>query len=53
MVIRRGENGYLVRIKDVARVEKGALDERTELKYNGKASIGLGIAKQSMLIRWM
>ncbi len=47
MVIRRGEDGYLVRVSDVAKVEKGALDERTELKYNGRASIGLGIAKQS------
>ena len=47
MVIRRGDDGYLVRVSDVAKVEKGALDERTELKYNGRASIGLGIAKQS------
>lgn len=47
MVIRRGEEGYLVRVKDIAKLEKGALDERTELRYNGQASIGLGIAKQS------
>lgn len=47
MVIRRGDDGYLVRVSDVAKVEKGALDERTELKYNGRSSIGLGIAKQS------
>ncbi len=47
MVIRRSDDGYLVRVKDIAKVEKGALDERTELKYNGKSSIGLGIAKQS------
>ncbi len=47
MVIRRGDNGYLVRVSDVAKVEKDARDERTELKYNGRATIGLGIAKQS------
>ncbi len=47
MVIRRGDDGYLVRVGDVAKVEKDARDERTELKYNGRATIGLGVAKQS------
>jgi len=47
MVIFRGDDGYLVRMRDIARIEKGAKDERTELRYNGRATIGLGIAKQS------
>ncbi len=47
LVIKRGSDGYLVRLSDVAKVEKGARDERTELRYNGRSSIGLGIAKQS------
>lgn len=47
LVIRRGDDGYLVRLEDIADVEKGARDERTELKYNGRATIGLGVAKQS------
>ncbi len=47
LVIKRGNDGYLVRLKDVAHVEKGAEDERRELHYNGTASIGLGVVKQS------
>ncbi len=47
LVIKRGSDGYLVRLGDIAKVEKGARDERTELRYNGRASIGLGLAKQS------
>lgn len=47
LVIGRGKDGYMVRLKDVAHIERGAADERTELHYNGTASIGLGIVKQS------
>ena len=47
LVIKRGDDGYLVKLSDIGKIEKGARDERTELRYNGNASIGLGIAKQS------
>lgn len=47
LVIKRGDDGYLIKLSDVAKVEKGAEDERTELRFNGTSSIGLGIAKQS------
>jgi multidrug efflux pump len=47
LVVARGSDGYLVRLSDIAKVEKGAEDERTELRYNGRSSIGLGIVKQS------
>ena len=47
LAVKRGANGYTVRLKDIARVEKGAEDERRELHYNGTASIGLGVVKQS------
>ncbi|MDY0030258.1 MAG: efflux RND transporter permease subunit [Pseudobdellovibrionaceae bacterium] len=47
LVIKRGGDGYLVRLKDVAKVERGAEEERRELHYNGNSSIGLGIVKQS------
>ncbi len=47
LVIARGDDGYLVRLKDVAKIERGAENERTELHYNGISSIGLGIVKQS------
>ncbi|MEO8168325.1 MAG: efflux RND transporter permease subunit, partial [bacterium] len=37
----------LVRLRDVAEVSVGAADERTVARYNGQASVGLGIVKQS------
>jgi len=45
--IKRGNDGYIIRLKDVAKVEKGAEDDRRELHYNGTSTIGLGIVKQS------
>jgi multidrug efflux pump len=38
---------YPVRLGEVARVELGAENERTLLRVNGKAGLGLGIVKQS------
>jgi multidrug efflux pump len=37
----------IVRLRDVAEVNVGAEDERTVARYNGEASVGLGIVKQS------
>jgi multidrug efflux pump len=39
--------GYMVRIKDVARVELGPEDERRVARYKGKTAITLGVIKQS------
>lgn len=36
-----------VRIRDVARVEKGAEDERKLVRFNREPAVGLGIVKQS------
>ncbi len=47
LVLAKGEDGYLVRLDDVARVEKGVVEDRTMFRGNGKAMIGLGIIKQS------
>lgn len=47
LVISRGDMGYLVRLSDVARVEKGAIEDRTLYRGNGKSMVGLGIIKQS------
>jgi multidrug efflux pump len=47
LVIRRDPNGYLVRLGDVARVEVGPENRRTELRGNGLDMVGLGIIKQS------
>jgi len=40
-------DGYQVRLGEVARVEKSALDTRGEYRSNGKSAIGVGIVKQS------
>lgn len=45
--VKRAENGYITRLKDIAKIEKGAEDDRRELHYNGISTIGLGIVKQS------
>ncbi|ALM52016.1 efflux RND transporter permease subunit [Halomonas huangheensis] len=47
LVLDRGENDYLVRLADVARVELGTVEERSLFRGNGKTVVGLGIIKQS------
>ena len=47
LVISRGEDGHLVRLGDVARVEKGTEENRTFFRGNGEAMVGIGITKQS------
>ncbi len=47
MIIRRGDDGYLVRLGDVARVEIGPKSERTDLRSNNQSAVGLGIGKQA------
>ncbi|MFN7164097.1 MAG: efflux RND transporter permease subunit, partial [Hyphomonas sp.] len=46
LVIAQGD-GYLVRLGDVARVERGTVDDRTTFRGNGEPMVGLGIVKQS------
>ncbi len=46
LVIAQGD-GYLVRLSDVARVERGTVDDRTTFRGNGVPMVGLGIVKQS------
>ena len=47
LVIKRADNGYLVKIKDVAKVEVAPVERRSTLRGNGIAMVGLGIIKQS------
>ncbi|OOG22343.1 multidrug transporter AcrB [Thioalkalivibrio denitrificans] len=47
LVVRRGGDGHLTRLGEVARVEIGPADERTELRGNGESMVGLGIIQQS------
>ena len=47
LVLSRGEDGYLVRLGDVARVEKGVEEDRIMFRGNGVAMVGIGVIKQS------
>lgn len=47
LVVARGDDGYLVRLGDVARVEKGVEEDRIFFRGNGVPMVGLGIIKQS------
>ncbi|WP_188150736.1 efflux RND transporter permease subunit [Teredinibacter waterburyi] len=47
LVLAQGDDGYLVRLGDVARVEKGTEETRTFFRGNGEAMVGIGITKQS------
>jgi multidrug efflux pump len=47
LVLAQGEGGYLVRLGDVARVERGTEEDRTFFRGNGVPMVGLGIIKQS------
>ena len=46
-IVLREQDGYLLRLGEVAKVELGAEDERTEQRVNGNTAIGLGIIRQS------
>ncbi|MDX2480943.1 MAG: efflux RND transporter permease subunit [Desulfuromusa sp.] len=45
--LKRSDNGYLIRLRDIARVERGTEEDRTFFRGNGEAMVGLGIIKQS------
>ncbi|MCF2948626.1 efflux RND transporter permease subunit [Paraglaciecola aquimarina] len=47
LAIKMGDDGYLIRLRDVATVELGAEDDKTEFRGDGVNMIGLGIIKQS------
>ena len=47
LVLRRGDDGYLVRLGDVARVERGTEEDRSFFRGNGIPMVGIGIIKQS------
>ncbi|WP_299011884.1 efflux RND transporter permease subunit [uncultured Shewanella sp.] len=47
LVLKEGEDGYLVKLGDVAKVEIGSEEERILFRGNRESMIGLGISKQS------
>ncbi len=46
-IIIRHESGYPIRLRDVARIEVGAEDERRISRFKGQSAVALGIVKQS------
>ncbi len=47
LVVRRGEDGHLTRLGDIAKVEKGTEEDRNLFRGNGVTQVGIGIVKQS------
>ncbi len=47
LVLREGEDGYLIRLEDVARVELGADERRSDFRGNTTPMVGLGVVRQS------
>ncbi|HEX8217171.1 MAG TPA: efflux RND transporter permease subunit, partial [Allosphingosinicella sp.] len=47
LVVGRGDNGYQVRLGDVARIEQGPENPYTAFRLNGQSAIGLAIIRQS------
>lgn len=47
LVLGKGSDGYLIRLGDVARIEKGTVEDRVIFRGNGKPRVGIGISKQS------
>ncbi|SJN11025.1 RND multidrug efflux transporter; Acriflavin resistance protein [Halomonas citrativorans] len=47
LALNQSDNGYLVRLADVARVEVGSVEDRSVFRANGIPMVGLGIVMQS------
>ncbi|MEH6564446.1 MAG: efflux RND transporter permease subunit [Halopseudomonas sp.] len=47
LVVARGDNNYLVRLGEVARVERGTEESRNLFRGNGVPMVGVGLTRQS------
>lgn len=47
LVVHRGDDGHLIRLGDIAKVEKGTEEDRNLFRGNGVTQVGIGIVKQS------
>jgi multidrug efflux pump len=47
-IILGESNGYLVRLRDVARVELGSQEDRFRARFNGRDAVPLGVVKQAV-----
>jgi multidrug efflux pump len=46
-IVIRNVNGFPVKIRDVARVQEGAADERSSVRLNGRQAISAGVIRQA------
>jgi len=46
-IVVKTVNGFSVRLRDVARVEEGAADERSAVRLNGRPAISAGVIRQA------
>ena len=46
-IVIRNINGFAVKLKDVARVQEGAADERTAVRLNGRSAVAVGVIRQA------
>lgn len=47
-IILRAENGAIVKLRDIAKVNVGVADETTNFRFNGKQTVAVGIVKQAV-----
>ena len=47
LAVKRGDDGHLIRLGEVARVEIGPRERRTAFRGNGRPQVGIAIFKQS------
>jgi len=45
IILKRGEGGDLVRVRDVGRAELGAETYSSELRFNGRQAVGIGVTQ--------
>ncbi|MDB5844628.1 MAG: acriflavin resistance protein, partial [Polaromonas sp.] len=46
-IVIKTVNGFSVRVRDVARIEEGAADERTAVRLNGRSAVAVGVIRQA------
>jgi HAE1 family hydrophobic/amphiphilic exporter-1 len=45
IILKRGDSGDLVRVKDVGRAELGAESYAADLRFNGREAVGIGVTQ--------
>ena len=46
-IVIKNVNGFSVKVRDVARVQEGAADERTAVRLNGRPAVAIGVIRQA------